>query len=146
MSDNNIGDDGIAVIASTLCKITIKKLDIRRCGIGIGAEFLAQALSVNKTLIFLQLTGNPIPVEGLRLILQSAVNNTVCEEVRYDEGRFFGQNFDHYHNDDEIVKMTEILHRRQFERIGQDFEKRMTYFASIWHSTQYNIKYKFYQT
>ena len=115
MPENNIGDDGIAVIASTLCKTTIKRLDIRNCGIGIGAAFLAQALSVNKTLIYLRLTGNPISVEGLRLILQSAINNTVCEEVIYEEGGFFGEDFDHYNNDDEIVKMNEILHRRQFE-------------------------------
>ena len=139
MPENNIGDDGIAVIAGTLCKTTIKELDVRKCGIGIGAKFLAQALSINKTLIFLRLTGNPISVEGLRLILQSAVTNTVCEEVRYDEGRCFGEHLDHYSNDDEIVKMTEILHHRQFERIGQDFKKRMAYLSSIWNSSQYNI-------
>ena len=139
MPGNNIGDDGIAVIASILCKTTIKKLDIRKCGIGIGAICLAQALSINKTLIFLRLTGNPISVEGLRLILQSAVNNTICEEVRYDEGRFFGIKLDRYSNDDDIMNMTDILHCRQFERIGQDIEKKWTYRQSVWNSSQYDI-------
>ena len=142
MPENNIGDDGIAIIAGTLCKTTIKELDVRKCGIGIGAKFLAQALSINKTLIFLRLTGNPISVEGLRLILQSAINNTVCKKVSYDEKGFFEENFDHYNNDDEIMKMKEILHRRQFERIGQDKEKNITYVTSISNSTQYNIKEK----
>ena len=46
--------------------------------------------------------GNPITVEGARLILQSAVDNGVCQEVYVD-----------YQDDDEVNKMMIILEQRQ---------------------------------
>jgi len=48
--------------------------------------------------------GNPITVEGARLILQSAVNNGVCQEVCIDQN---------YSNDDEVKKMIIIWSRNR---------------------------------
>ena len=117
MSDNDIGDDGIADIALSLCKSGVKDLNVGKCTITFtGAIFLAQALLVSKNIKVLRLTGNPIPVEGLCLILQSAVNNTVCKIVQYtDLGYYPSENLqllDEYSNDDEIQEMIKILESR----------------------------------
>ena len=47
---------------------------------------------------------NPITVEGARLLLQSAVDNGVCQQVYIDED---------YQDDDEVKKMIIILKQRQ---------------------------------
>ena len=47
---------------------------------------------------------NLITVEGARLILQSAVNNNVCEEVLIDFK---------YERDNDVQKMMNILETRQ---------------------------------
>ena len=104
MSDNDIGDDGIADIALSLCKSSIEYLDVSKCTITFtGALFLAQALLVSKNIKALRLAGNPIPVEGLRLILQSAVSNTACRTVHYTYP--FENLLDEYSTDDEIQEV-----------------------------------------
>ena len=106
ISDNNIGDDGISVIAGALgnCKINI--LDVEECGITLtGARSVAAALSSNHTIRELLLEDNPITVEGALLIVKSAVDNTVCQRVEID---------DEYKND-EIKKMMNILEDRRKE-------------------------------
>jgi len=104
MEGNNIGDDGITAIARTLGKSRIRVLDVARCGITImGAKELTTALSTNQTIITLNLYDNPITVEGAHLMLQSAIDNGVCEEVITS---------DDYRSDNEVHKMMTILQTR----------------------------------
>ena len=100
MDHNNIGDDGISVIAEALGNCMINILDVWRCGITLtGAKSLAAALSSNHTIRGLWLIGNPITVEGALLIVKSAVDNTVCQHV----------GIDNEYKNDEIEKMMNIL-------------------------------------
>ena len=105
MGLNNIGDDGISVIAGTLGKSRIRKLSIHYCGItDIGAKQLATGLSLNSSIAELYVWDNPITVEGAHLILQSAVNNKVCTVVWID---------DKHKTDSEVRRMSDILETRQ---------------------------------
>ena len=105
MDFNNIGDDGTSVIAGALGKSGIGDFDLYKCGITVtGAKELATGLSVNQSIKELRIGGNPITVEGARLVLQSAVNNGVCEEV------YVG---DDYKKDSEVQKMSNMLETRQ---------------------------------
>ncbi|XP_065901515.1 NACHT, LRR and PYD domains-containing protein 3-like isoform X2 [Dysidea avara] len=105
MSFNNIGDDGITAIARTLSNSQISKLEVCECDITLtGARSLAAGLLVNNSVRILEVWGNPITVEGARLILQSAVDNGVCQEVGSD-----------YKDDDEVKKMMIILRQRREE-------------------------------
>ena len=105
MGFNNIGDDGITAIAGALGKSRIRELSVYECGITVtGAKALATGLSVNQSIKELDIGNNPITVEGARLILQSTVNNRVCEEVTID---------DDYKEDNEVQKMMNILETRQ---------------------------------
>jgi len=105
MGLNNIGDDGISVIAGTLGKSRIRELSVRRCGItDTGAKQLATGLSLNSSITVLYVHVNPITMEGTRLILQSAVNNKVCTLVSIDV---------QYKADSEVRKMINILETRQ---------------------------------
>ena len=108
MSLNKIGDEGITAIAGTLSNSQISKLYVRGCGITLtGARSLAVGLLVNNSVRRLNVSDNPITVEGARLILQSAVDNGVCQEVYSD-----------YHDDDEVKKMMIILKQRR--EVGED--------------------------
>ena len=112
MWNNNIGDDGISVIAGALgnCKINI--LDVQHCGITLtGAKSLAEALSSNHTIRELELWNNPITIEGALLIVKSAVDNTVCQRVLID---------DEYESD-EIKKMMNILEDRRRREVRDYF-------------------------
>ena len=112
MFNNNIGDDGISAIAGALgnCKINI--LNVQKCGITLtGARSVAAALSSNHTIRELWLAANPITVEGALLIVKSAVDNTVCQDVSID---------DEYKND-EIKKMMNILEDRRKQHVRDCF-------------------------
>ena len=110
MGLNNIGDDGIIAIAGDLGKSRIRELKVERCGITImGGKELSSALSTSQTIKTLRLWGNPIIVEGARLILQSAVNNGVCEKVTI---RYLNTS-DNYKSDNEVQKMMAILQTRR---------------------------------
>jgi len=116
LSANNIGDDGITAIAGTLSNSQISELYTTRCGITFtGARSLAAGLLVNNSVRMLDVSGNPITVEGARLILQSAMDNGVCEQVNifYDLfGNYFGD--EDYRDDDEVKKiMTKLEQKRQ---------------------------------
>ena len=105
MGHNNIGDDGISVIAGALGKNRIRMLSVNYCGItDIGAKQLATGLSLNSSIIVLVVCNNPITVEGARLILQSAVNNKVCVQVIVDI---------EHELDSEVRRMSDILETRQ---------------------------------
>ena len=105
MGFNKINDYGTSLIAGTLCKSRISVLSLWNCGITVtGAKELATGLSVNQSIKILYIGGNPITVEGARLVLQSAVNNGVCEVVYVSN--------DHK-TDSEVQKMSDILETRQ---------------------------------
>jgi len=107
--NNNIGDFGISVVAAALSNSQISKLDVGRCGITlIGAKLLAEGLQVNNSIRILCVWGNPITMEGARLILLSAVYNGVCQEVKVDND---------YIND-EVKMMMTILEQRKIQEVG----------------------------
>ena len=68
-----------------------------------GARSLAEASSSNHTIRELLLYKNPITVDGALLIMKSAVDNTVCQQVRID--------YEHMNYD--IKKMMDILEDRR---------------------------------
>ena len=105
MGSNNVGDDGITIIAGALGKSRIRELYIQGCGITVtGAKALAAGLAINRSITVLYVWDNPITVEGARLILQSAVNNGICEQVIIN---------DSYESDNEVQKMMTILQTRR---------------------------------
>ena len=110
MGWNNICDDGITIIAGALGKSRIRKLSVYQCGITVtGAKALATGLSFNRSITLLDVWNNPITVEGACLILHSAVNNGICEEVSVND-QFTNDN---YQSDYEIRKMMTILQTRR---------------------------------
>ena len=104
MGGNNICDNGITTIAGALGKSRIRELYIEECGITVtGAKALAAGLAINRSITKLNVQYNPITAEGARLILQSAVNNGICEQVTNDN----------YESDNEYQKMMTILQTRR---------------------------------
>jgi len=101
LSNNTIGDDGIFAVAGALTMSKIIKLYAGSCGITfIGARYLS--LKFSKKIEILGVKHNTITVEGARLILQSAVDSEVCQDVYIDE---------EYHS--EMKEMMSILKQRQ---------------------------------
>ena len=112
MRNNQIGDDGIIAIASSLSNSSITLLDVNGCGISdVGVRSLAEVLSSNQTIRELWLWYNPITVDGARLIMKAAVDNTVCEHVWI--------NSEYY--DDEVKRMKNILYDRSKQDVRSYF-------------------------
>jgi len=108
MHSNNIGNSGISTIAEALGNCKINSLDVSKCNITLyGATMLAAALSSNHTIRLLGLMDNAITVEGALLIVKSAVDNTVCQDVMID----------HEYKNDEVKKMMEILEDRRRQHV-----------------------------
>ena len=104
MGGNKISDDGITAIAGSLSNNNITLLNVRRCDIGlVGVTSLAAALSSNQNIGALWLYGNPISLDGARLIMKSAVDNGVCEFVWISS---------EYKDDEEVKRMMTILDDR----------------------------------
>lgn len=104
MNFNDIGDEGITAISSSINHSGIVLLNVRNCGITFtGVTMLAAALSTNHNIRTLWLWGNPITVDGARLIMKSAVDNGTCEVVWIDN---------EYKDDDEVKEMKTILDDR----------------------------------
>ena len=109
MGYNNITDDGITAIAGSLRSSSITELGVYKCGITFtGVTSLATALSTNQSIRILWLWDNPITVDGVRLIMKSAVDNGVCEIVGID---------DEYEDDDEVKEMKTILNDRRRQNV-----------------------------
>ena len=105
MSGNDIRDEGITAISSSLNQSSLTILDVSRCGITFtGVRSLAAALATNHNIRILRLWGNPITVDGARLIMKSAVDNGVCEDVWMDD--------EYKDDDDEVKEMKTILDDR----------------------------------
>ena len=102
---NDIGDEGIIIIARVLNKTNISKLYVSKCGISlVGAESLATALLDNKNIKLLMVLGNPLTIKGARLILQSAIVNEICQVILVDK---------EYESDEEIKEMIATLKDRK---------------------------------
>ena len=124
MGHNHIGDDGITAIASSLSYSSITLLDVRVCGISdVGVRSLAEAISSNQNIRILWLLGNPITVDGARLIMKAAVDNAVCKYVNIDYK---------YYDDCEVKRMMNILD----DRIKQ-------YVRSYFHNVANNYCYAY---
>ena len=86
-----------------------------------GVSSLAEQLLVNNNVRILDVTGNPITVEGARLILQSAVDNGVCQEVLIYHNVFSKLRGDEdYRNDDEVKRMMTTLEQRKIQEVIRD--------------------------
>ena len=106
MWNNQIGDDSITAIAGSLSDSSITLLNVEWCGISVvGVRSLAVAFQSIKKLY---LRGNPITVDGARLIMKSAVENGVCEYVEIDN---------EYKNDKEVKRMKTILDDRRTQNV-----------------------------
>ena len=113
MRSNQIGDDGITAIAGSLGSSSIILLNVNGCGISfVGVRSLAEALSSNQSIRTLWLWGNPITVDGARLIMKSAVDNAVCEYVWIDLK---------YDDDNEVKRMQNILDDRRKQDVSNYF-------------------------
>ena len=112
MGWNEIRDEGITAIAGSLSNSSITVLDVTGCGIsGVGVASLAQSLSTNQNIRELLLYGNPITVDGARMITHSAVANGVCEYVSASY---------EYEDDDEVKKMMATLDDRRRQNVRND--------------------------
>ena len=109
MMNNDIGDEGITAISSSLNQSSLTKLYVSRCGITFtGVRSLAAALATNHNIRILVLWGNPITVDGARLIMKSAVDNGVCEYVDIAN---------EYWDDDGVKEMKTILDDRKRQNV-----------------------------
>ena len=105
MEGNDIKDEGITAIAGSLSNSSITILGVQKCGITFtGVRSLAAALSTNQNIRKLFLWDILITVDGARLIMKSAVDNGVCEDVFIN---------DEYKDDDQVKKMMTILEDRR---------------------------------
>ena len=113
MMGNYIGDDGITSIASSFSNSSITELVVNGCGISVvGVRSLAEAILSNQNIRTIRLWNNPIRVDGARLIMKAAVDNTVCENVWVDSK--------HY-DDDEVKRMKDILYDRRKQDVRSYF-------------------------
>ena len=109
MMSDDIGDEGITAISSSLNQSSLTILYVGSCGITFtGVRSLAAALATNHNIRLLELWGNPITVDGARLIMKSAVDNGVCKYVYID---------DEYKDDDEVKEMKTILDDRMRQNV-----------------------------
>ena len=117
ISENSIGDEGIAAIARTLDNASISELYVGSCNITVtGAKSLAAALEINHTMKSL-IVNNPlhglsytnnITVDGAIAILEAAIANGVCQEVWID---------DKYKSDDKVKKLMSTLEERKRQEV-----------------------------
>ena len=117
---NPIGDEGIAAIARTLDNASISELDVYDCNITVtGAKSLAAALKINQTLKSLivesslfSLISNNITVDGAIAILEAAVANGVCQEVKIDH---------EYKSNDQVKELMSILEKRRKQEVARKY-------------------------
>ena len=116
---NNISDDGITAIAGALSNSQISELYISECDITLaGAKPLAAGLLVNNSVKILDVSGNPITVKGARLILQSTVDNGVCQDIIiYDKVFSKLRGDEDYRNDGEVKMMMITLEKRKIQEV-----------------------------
>ena len=107
---NPIGDEGIAAIGRSLDDASISKLHVWMCEITVtGAKLLAEGLINSHIIKSLDIRGNDITVDGAIAILEAAVANGVCQEVKIDY---------EYMSDDKVEEMMSILEERKRQEVG----------------------------
>jgi len=117
ISDNPMGDEGIAVIATTLDNARISTLNVINCNITVtGAKLLAEHFKNNRSIKFSALYfpissnfKNNITVDGAIAILEAAVANGVCQGVIID---------DKHKSDDKVEELMSILEERKRQEVG----------------------------
>ena len=111
ISNNPIGDEGIAVIARALDNARICELYVSSCNIALGGgKELAAGLLSNHSIKLLDMRDNHITVhvDGDIAVLEAAVANGVCQEVIIDSK---------YKHNPKIKQMMTILERRKRQEI-----------------------------
>ena len=109
---NNIGDKGIAYIATALhTNTTMRKLNVNGCHISnVGAESIARALAVNTSLQELNMGSNNIGYNGVCELTTALQTNTTLKEL----------SFDHCHNwmtDQEVMLLSSAIRHFSMERL-----------------------------
>ena len=113
ISNNPIGDNGIAAIAKTLNNSSISELIVYNCNITvIGAKKLADSLTYSQTIKVLKLEDNDITINGAIVILEAAVTNDMCQKVDIK---------DEYKSDDKVKAMISILEERKTSTSGSKY-------------------------
>lgn len=108
-ANHSISDDGISAIARAFGECKINTIHAQKCGITLtGAKALAEGLSSNHTIKDLTLYDNTITTKGARMILNSAVQNTICQGVIVNL---------HYQKKD-IQRMMKILEGRKRRQVA----------------------------
>ena len=122
LTNNPIGDEGIAAIARALDNASISDLQLRLCSItATGAKSLAEGLINNHSIRSLHVEYNDFTVDGAIAILEAAVANGVCQEVIiYDEF----ESDDEYESDDEVMELMSILEERKRQEVRSILEER----------------------
>ena len=111
ISNNPIGDEGIAAIGRSLDDASINELqlDVCECGITVtGAKLLAESL-INHSIKSLDIQDNDITVDGAVAILEAAVANRVYQGVLIDHK---------YECDDKVKEMMSILKEKKRQEVG----------------------------
>lgn len=130
MPENNIGDCGIAAIAGALAYSQIHELCVQSCGItDVGVRSLGEALLVNNSIRILYIQYNPITIKGARLLLQLAVLNEFCYNVRVGS---------QYDNDNFVKTIMEIFRGRQEQSCKEIKDVRSCSFTEVenWGNTE----------
>ena len=113
ISNNPIGDNGIAAIAKILNNSSISELIVYNCNITvIGAKKLAVSLTCSQTIKVLKLEDNDITINGAIVILEAAVTNNMCQKVDIK---------DEYKSDDKVKEMMSILEERKRSTSGRKY-------------------------
>ena len=119
ISSNPIGDEGIVAIARTLDNASISELYVGNCNITVtGAKLLVVALKINHTLkslmvdSFYSLHTNNITVDGAIAILEAAVTNGICQNVRID---------DEYKSNDKVKELMSILEKQRKQEVARKY-------------------------
>ena len=118
ISNNPIGDKGIAAIAENLNNSSISELIVYNCNITVtGAKKLADSLTYSQTIKVLKLEDNDITINGAIVVLEAAVTNDICQKVDIK---------DEYKSDDKVKQMMSILEERKRSTSG------MEYMLNVW--------------
>ena len=110
ISLNAIGDEGIVAIARDLHDAVISELYVQFCEITVtGAKLLAEHLINNHTIKLLKLVDNNITVDGAIAVLEAAIANGICQEVKIDY---------EYKGDDKVKGMMATLDTKRRQKVG----------------------------
>ena len=116
ISENKIGDKGMAYIATALhTNTTTRTLNVRDCHISnVGAESLARALAVNTSLQVLVMDGNNIGYNGICEFATALQTNTTLKDLSL----YFCR---HWMTDQEVLLLSSAIRHCSMERLLLDW-------------------------